>query len=148
MSEFVSFSHSIGNNIHHFEWCTKYRYKIFAKPYTAKLLRDILYEVANRYHIRIVEIGIMPDHIHMAIQLHPTMSQSKAMQLLKGASSYELLRAVPNLRLRYPQGHLWSRGNFKDSLGRLTSEAAQRYIREQNNIHQFSLSNFTGSCGL
>ena len=132
--EFIHYSHSIGNNVHHIEWCTKYRYKMFANSFIREELRQILYEAASRFHIRIIESGIMPDHIHLIVQLHPSMSQSKATQLLKGAASYELFRRFPNFRLRYPQGHLWARGNFKDSVGRNTQENIERYVREDNNL--------------
>ena len=144
MSEFISHSHSIGNNIHHLQWCTKYRYKMFRKQKFREFYKDILYMVARRHNIQILELAIMPEHTHAIAQLPPDMSQSKAMQLLKGASSHELFRLIPSFRLRYPKGHLWSRGNFKDSVGRLTEETAKQYVREQ----QVSLERFMGNCGL
>ncbi|MBM3199423.1 IS200/IS605 family transposase [Candidatus Woesearchaeota archaeon] len=144
--EFIHYSHSIGNNVHQLEWCTKYRYEMLKNSYIREELRQILYEVANRFHIKIIESGIMPDHVHLVVQLHPSMSQSRATQLLKGASSYELFCKFPNLRLRYPQCHLWSRGNFKDSVGRNTQENAEHYVREKNNLSndliRFCIENF------
>ncbi len=134
MDEFIHYSHSIGNNVHHIEWCTKYRYRMFQSPFIREELRTILHIVASRYHIKIIESGIMPDHIHLVVQLHPSMSQSEATRLLKGALSYEMFRRFPNFRLRYPQGHLWARGNFKDSVGRNTQDNIERYVREDNNL--------------
>lgn len=81
--EFIHYSHSIGNNVHHIEWCTKYRYRMFQSSFIREELRQILFEVANRFHIKIIESGIMPDHVHLIVQLHPMMSPSRAMQLLK-----------------------------------------------------------------
>jgi len=80
------------------------------------------------------------------------MSQSKGIQLLKGGSSYELFRMKPKFRLRYPRGHLWSRGNFKDSVGRLTIDDAKEYVRNQDQTPR-NLLVFTGPlshkiCGL
>jgi len=132
--EFIRYSHSIGSNVHHVEWCTKYRYRMLRNAFIREELRQILHIVASRYHIKIIACGIMPDHVHLVVQLHPSMSQSKAIQLLKGASSYEMFRRFPNFRLRYPQGHLWARGNFKDSVGRNTRENIERYVREDNNL--------------
>jgi putative transposase len=140
--EFQKHSHSIGNNAHHIEWCTKYRYNMFRKPENRSILKETIIEVAKRHKIKIVEIGITPDHIHMIVELHPTMSQSKAMQLLKGASSHAILRRIEKFRLRYPKGHLWSRGNFKDTVGRITYETAKNYVRNQMRIHQTNLSGF------
>ena len=144
MTEFTTHSHSIGNNVHHLQWCTKYRYKMFRKQKFREFCKDTLHIVARRHNISILELAVMPDHIHLIAQLPPEMSQSRAMQLLKGASSYELFRTIPAFRLRYPRGNLWSRGNFKDSIGRITEETARNYVREQ----QSSLERFMGNCGL
>jgi len=144
MEEFIRRSHSLGNNIHHFEWCTKKRYRMFRNLMFREVCKDAIHLVARRYGIEILELAVMEEHIHAVAQLPPNMSQSKAIQLLKGASSYEIFRMIPNFRLRYPKGSLWSRGNFKDSVGRQTTEAVQKYVREQ----QLSLEKFTGNCGL
>lgn len=48
---------------------------------------------------------------------------------------------IPNFRLRYPKGNLWSAGNFKASLGMITVEAAKQYVKKQ----QLSLEKFTGN---
>jgi REP element-mobilizing transposase RayT len=53
--ELVSGSHSIGQNIYHLEWCPKYRYNMFRGKGNKKLCEDILYEVAERHNIGIVE---------------------------------------------------------------------------------------------
>jgi putative transposase len=117
---------------------------MFRKQKHAEYCKDALHIAAREYSISIKELAVMPDHIHMIAGVPADMSQSRAMQLLKGRSSYELFRAVPAFRLRYPRGSLWSRGNFKDSLGRITVEAAEKYVREQ----QSSLESFTRNCGL
>jgi len=144
MEEFVRRSHSLGNNIHHLQWCTKKRYHMFRNPMFREICKDAIHLVARRHGIEILELAVMEEHIHAVVQLPPWMSQSRAIQLLKGGSSYEIFRMIPNFRLRYPKGRLWSKGNFKDSVGRQTTEAVQKYVREQ----QLNLEKFTGNCGL
>jgi REP element-mobilizing transposase RayT len=34
-----------------------------------KLCEDILHEIAERHNIGIVELSVMPDHIHIVVQL-------------------------------------------------------------------------------
>jgi len=46
--------------------------------------------VARRHGIFILELAVMEEHVHAVVQLPPNMSQSRAIQLLKGASSHEL----------------------------------------------------------
>jgi len=143
MGEFVRFSHSTGNNVHHFEWCTKYRYKMFCKAKNRAICRIAIERAAQRHGINLRKIAVQPDHIHVITELPPTMSQSRAAQLLKGGSSHEIFSLIPNFRLRYPCGTLWSRGNFKDSVGRITLEIAEHYVEEQSdvvNVFDFSLN--------
>ncbi|MBI3412630.1 MAG: IS200/IS605 family transposase [Candidatus Aenigmarchaeota archaeon] len=134
MEEFVHSAHAIGNNVHHIEWCTKYRYEMFGKAEHRNDLKEIICVVAQRHGIEIIESGIMPDHVHLVVRLKPAMSQSEAVRLLKGASAYEMFRKHPNYRKRYPRGHLWSCGNFKDSVGRVQQSVIERYVRDDNNL--------------
>ena len=134
MEEFAHSAHAIGNNTHHVEWCTKYRYNMFGKADHRNDLKEILFAAANRHNIEITESGIMADHVHLVVRIPATMSQSEAVRLLKGASSYGMFRKHPNYRLRYPNGHLWSCGNFKDSVGRVQQSVIERYVRDDNNL--------------
>jgi REP element-mobilizing transposase RayT len=76
------------------------------------------------------------------------MSQSKALQLLKGNLSYKLFRANEKFRPRYPQGHFFSPGACANSTGYNTIEIVENYIKHQMGVHQTQLSNFTGSPAL
>ncbi len=144
MEEFIHSSHSLGNNMHHFEWCTKYRYRMFQRWQYAEHCRNIFNIIAREYSMSIEELAVMSEHVHIEVSIPADMSQSKAMQLLKGRSSYELFKAISEFRLRYPRDSLWSKGNFKDSVGRVTAEVVKKYIHDQ----QASLESFTGNCGL
>ena len=139
--ELISGSHSIGQNLYHLEWCPKYRYKMFMKEENKKLCEEILREVAEKHKIEIIELSVMPDHVHAAVGIPPTMSVSKALQLLKGASSRELFKRKPNFRLRYPKGHLWSPGKFYRSVGDTDAETAIQYVRNQR-LEQTSLYDY------
>ena len=140
MDEFVSYSHSTGNNVHHLEWCTKYRYKMFRKEKNRAVCKVAILTVAKRHRIGIRKIGVQEEHVHLIAELPPTMSQSEAVRILKGGSSYEIFRLNPKFRLRYARGAFWARGNFKDSVGRITLDMAEKYVEEQDDIH--ALMNF------
>jgi len=38
-------------------------------------------------------------------------------------------------RLRYPKGHLWSRGKFASSVGFVQLDVVQNYVRNQDEHH-------------
>jgi len=139
--DLVSGSHSIGQNLYHLEWCPKYRYNMFKQEENKKLCEEVLHEVAKQHKIEITELSVMPDHIHTVVGIPPTMSVSKALQLLKGASSREIFKRKPNFRCRYPNGNFWSPGKFYRSVGDADMETVLQYIRNQR-LQQTSLNDF------
>ena len=140
--ELKHYSHKVGVNVHHLEWCTKYRYKMFRQEKYKNLCEDILQETAQRHDITIRELFVMPEHIHMSVELPLSMSQSKALQLLKGNLSYRLFRQEPKFRLRYPKGHFFSPGAFAKSAGDVTVDIIDEYVRNQADVHQKQLAAF------
>ena len=142
--DLVSGRHSIGQNLYHLEWCPKYRYNMFRGKENKKLCEDILYEVAERHSIEIVELSVMPDHIHVVVQLPPTMSVSQALHRLKGASSYELFRRQPLFRYRYSRGSFWSPGKFYRSVGDADTATVLEYVKNQR-LQQASLYDYPDS---
>ncbi len=137
-----SSSHGYGQLVYHLEWTPKYRYEMFRKPENTKLCEDIIREIAKRWQIGIVELSVMPDHIHCVVELQPTMSVSKAFNILKGASAYELFRRQPKFRLRYSRGHFWSGGKFYRTTGDTDLQTTIGYVREQREKYQTTLAQF------
>ena len=137
----VSGSHSIGQNMYHLEWCPKYRYNMFKQESNKKLCEEVLHEVAKRHKIEITELSVMSDHIHIVVVIPPTMCVSKALQLLKGASSRELFKRRTYFRFRYPRGNFWSPGKFYRSVGDTDAETVLQYVRDQR-LEQTSLKDF------
>jgi putative transposase len=140
----VSDSYLFGHNHikgcweYHFVWCLKYRYKALGKPSIQADFERILFDVAGEHGWKIVELAVLPDHVHVIIRSRKPEHPSRILFFLKGRSSYELFRKHPNLRLRYPKGHLFSRGKFGRTIG-VDIEVERRYVRGQKDIHQRTL---------
>jgi putative transposase len=117
--------------MYHLEWCPKYRYNVLRKQENKNLCKQILIEVAERHNIKITEISVLEDHIHLIASLPPTMSVSKSLHLLKGASAYEIFKRKPQFRKRYPRGHLWSPGKFYRTAGDMDLETVTNYVKKQ-----------------
>ena len=77
----------------------------------------------------------MPDHVHLIATLPRGMLDYKSLQLLKGGSAYLFFKNHPKARLRYPQGHLWSRGGDAVTVGYNQLSDTERYILEQAKHH-------------
>jgi putative transposase len=137
-------NHSVGISMWHFEWCTKYRYKMMKKEEYSALMNGCVRNVAFRHKIKIIVLEVLPEHVHCEVEIEFSMAPSRALQILKGGSSYLFFRKVPNARLRYPKGHLWSRGKFGASVGFVQKEVVEVYIRNQREHHGLtSLGNRT-----
>ena len=128
-------NHSVGDSIWHFEWCPKYRYKMFRKLEYKNLVTACIRKAATENHIEILELNVMPEHLHMIVKIPLTMTPSKALQFLKGRSAYIFFRNHDKARLRYPRGHLWSRGKFASSIGYSDLSTTMNYIQTQSEHH-------------
>lgn len=134
-SENFIHQHSNGKSNWHFEWCTKYRYKVFKKIYNKNLCQIALLEAAKKANVAISEIEVQPEHIHMIVELPLTETPINTIKTLKSISAKILFRELPNLRLRYPKHSLWSRGKFAVTVGNITLEKAKEYVRTQKAHH-------------
>lgn len=133
--EYTRNNHSVGDSIWRFEWCPKYRYNMFRKFEYKSLAEGCIRKAAHEHNIEIKEISVMPDHIHIIAKLPLTMTPSRACQLLKGRSSHIFFRNHPKARLRYPKGHLCSRGKFASSIGYSDIPTTASYIQSQEIKH-------------
>ena len=138
-SDLVSGAHALFQCVYHIEWCPKYRFNVLRKQSHRGDMEKILRKIAEEKDMRIEELAVMPDHVHVVVHVKPSMSLGRATQLLKGGSSYEMFRKHPNLRLRYRGGHYWSPGKFYRSVGSVDLEKTKQYVREQDDIHQTRL---------
>ena len=127
--------HSVGVMMLHLEWCTKYRYKMFRKLKYKNLLTACIRRSASRHNIKIIELDVQPEHVHCVVEVSFTMSISKTLQLLKGGSSKLFFEFHEKARLRYPRGHLWSRGKFASSVGFVQLDVVRNYVRNQSEHH-------------
>ena len=136
-----SYQHGVYQNMFHLVWQTKCRYKVLRKEKYRLVMQQILEETACHHGMRFVELAVMPDHVHSLMDCHPTMSQAKALNLLKGASAHEFFKRFPRFRLRYPKGHFWSPGKGGRTVGDVDQETVIDYVRRQ--AEQTSLIDFT-----
>ena len=142
--ELTNFAHGVGQNSYHLVWKPKYAKDVFKYPWLKINCEKFLREAALRYKIRIYELEVMPDHVHCFVEIPPTMSVSKALNLLKGYSAYKLFRRQKWLRTQFKCGHLWSPGKFFRSVGNVTAEAIKNYIAQSNRegLQQQSLKGY------
>lgn len=133
-------SHSVGISMWHFEWRTKYRYKMFGKEEYKNLITACIRRAASMHEIKILELNVQPEHVHCVVGTKLSMSATYALQILKGGSARLFFQFHERAKLRYPRGHLWSPGKFAASLGFIQVETAKSYVRNQDEHHARSLA--------
>ena len=145
-------NHSVGIAFWHIQFCTKYRYKMFSKFEYKNLIEACIRNVCFKHNIKIVQLKVMPEHVHMVVKTSININPSEMLQLLKGSSAYLFFKHHPKARLRYPKGHLWSKGKFIASVGFTDLDFTISYVLHQEEHHSSSLimasPTPSGNCGL
>ena len=68
---------------YHVVWCPKYRRKVLVNGVDVRL-KELIQEICNEYRIDIIEMEIMPDHIHLLMEVDPQFGIHKAVKIIKG----------------------------------------------------------------
>ena len=136
INQYRKINHSVGVVMLHLEWCTKYRYKMFGKIKYRNLISACIRRSASRNNIKITELDVQPVLVPCVVEVSVSMSVSKTLQLLKGGSAKLFFEFHEKARLRYPRGHLWSRGQFASSVGFVQLDVVKEYVRNQSEHHQ------------
>ena len=136
---FAPRANAAGEVAYHLIWGTKCRYKMFQQPRLYQACEASLRSAAQRHGLTILELSVMPDHVHCVVACPPRVSAAEAARLLKGASAYDAFRFEPRFRLRYPRGALWARHYFVRSVGAADLETVREYVRTDNDPRQLTL---------
>lgn len=135
INNYNHYAHSVGVMMLHLEWKPKYGYKMFKKEEQKNLVSACIRRAAALHQIKIIVLSVMPEHIHCEVKVSLNMSAAVALQYLKGLSAKLFFEHNTKARLRYPKGHLWSRGKFAASVGFVQEETVRNYIINQESHH-------------
>lgn len=113
---------------YHVIFCPKYRRKVLTSPIDARL-KVILAEQLERWGQELIELEVMPDHVHLLLGCDPQFGIHRLVKLLKGYSSHALRAEFPALKRRLPS--LWTNSYFVATVGGVTLETLKRYVENQ-----------------
>ena len=103
------------------------RKKIFERDDIRFCAENILKAISKRYKFEIIEMKVMDDHVHLFVSIKSNQAISTIVQCLKGISSKHLREMFPELK---GYGNkLWSAGKFFRSVGSVTSDTVEYYIK-------------------
>ena len=104
------------------------------------LVEAAIRKAAYEHQIVVHFISVMPDHVHLLVTLPHGMTDSRAFQLLKGRSSYLIMKNREHVRLRYPQGHFWAGGGCAVTVGYNDLNDTTNYILNQAEHHGVAIA--------
>ena len=116
---------------YHIVWCPKYRRKVLIEGVDTRL-KEILLEVATELGSEIIEMEVMPDHVHLLVECDPQFGIAKLIRYMKGRSSRYLRQEFPWLKSRLPT--LWTNSYFIATVGGAPISVIKQYIENQKNV--------------
>ena len=113
---------------YHVVWCPKYRRKVLVNGVDIRL-KELITQICQEIQVEIIEMEIMPDHVHLLIEVDPQFGIHKAIKLIKGRTSRILRTEFPYLRTKLPT--LWTNSYFVSTVGGAPLSVIKQYVENQ-----------------
>lgn len=117
--------------IYHVIWCPKYRRPVLVNEVEQRL-KQIIKQVAEKRQSEIQEIEVMPDHIHLVVEVDPQYGIHRLVRQMKGLSSHILRQEFSHLRTRLPT--LWTNSYFVATVGGAPLSILKQYVENQKYV--------------
>lgn len=116
---------------YHVIFCPKYRRPVLTEA-IAEVFKRLVHEKQEAYGYQVIELEVMPDHVHLLLDVDPRVGIHPVVAKIKGYTSHALREQFPWLKKRLPT--LWTRSKFISSVGAVTLEVVQHYIDQQKGV--------------
>ena len=113
---------------YHVVWCPKYRRKVLTGKIEARL-KELIQETCLELQCELIELELMPDHVHLLVEVDPQFGIHTLVKNLKGKSSRILRKEFPILTTKLPT--LWTNSYFVSTVGGAPLEVIKQYIENQ-----------------
>ncbi len=113
---------------YHVVWCPKYRRDVLVNGADTRL-KEIMRQVCFETESEILEMEVMPDHVHLLVEVDPQFGVNHLVKLIKGRSSRLIRQEFSWCRTRLPS--LWTNSYFGSTVGGAPLEIIKQYIEQQ-----------------
>lgn len=114
--------------VYHVIFTPKYRRPVLINGIDIRL-KELVQQIVTDTNNVVLEMEIMPDHVHLLLDVNPDYGISKLIREIKGISSRALRSEFPELKTKLPT--LWTRSKFISSVGAVSLDVVKQYIQEQ-----------------
>ena len=130
----VNLTHSIGECLYHVVFIPKFRKKVLYGVLRVQL-GTVFRELAQEKESIVHEGHLMPDHVHMLIQIPPKYSVASVVGYMKGKSAIWIARNWFGKVRNFGGEHFWARGYYVTTVGR-DEKVIRDYIANQEKQDQ------------
>lgn len=116
---------------YHVVWTPKYRRKVLVEGVDERL-KVILAELCAETECDLLAVEVMPDHVHLLVQVDPQFGIHKFVKLAKGRSSRLLRQEFAWLKSRLPT--LWTNSYFLSTVGGAPLSVIKQYVENQRHV--------------
>lgn len=116
---------------YHVVWCPKYRRKVLIEG-IAERLKQIISEVCLEHQAEIIQLEVMPDHVHVLVECDPQFGIHRLVRLMKGCSSRFLRQEFPVLKSQLPT--LWTSSYLVSTVGGTPLSVIKECIEKQKHV--------------
>ena len=137
MSEHLLKRHNKTLLLYHLVCPLKYRRGVITKG-IGETLKEICFQISERYEIHFVEIGYESDHVHFLVQSIPTLNVSEIVRIIKSITAKELYRNHPEIEAKLWGGNFWTSGYYANTVGQYANEEViRRYVENQGKQKEY-----------
>ncbi|MBE2201241.1 MAG: IS200/IS605 family transposase [Anaerolinea sp.] len=86
---------------YHVIWRPKYRRKVLMPPIDQRL-KELIQEKQAAYGYEILAMEIMPDHVHLILDVDPRMGINKVVGQIKGWTAHAIREEFPFMKSKLP----------------------------------------------
>lgn len=117
---------------YHLILVTKYRVKILDEKLSTAV-KQFSYEICRDNNIMIRCMETDKDHIHYMLEIPATMAVSKAVNLIKGYTTWKIWAQYQGLmkKIYWHEHTLWTDGYFISTIGNVSDAKLMQYIKDQ-----------------
>jgi putative transposase len=95
-------------------------------------LKEIIQSVCDEHQAELIELEVMPEHVHLLVDCDPQFGIAKLIRYIKGRSSRLLRQEFPWLKSRLPT--LWTNSYFVSTVGGAPLAVIKQYIEDQKSV--------------
>lgn len=121
-------AHIVYNCHYHVVFCPKYRRKVLVNGIDTRL-KVLLQETVEKWGQELIELEVMPDHVHLLVGCDPQFGIHRLIKFVKGTTAHQLRQEFPELKRKLPS--LWTSSYYVGTTGGVTIETVKKYVENQ-----------------